>query len=67
MPVFNFEGQGAPTINSGFKYYWAVSIPLRICVLVFWGLAMMLPWHRWVSTFRGKPKGEDGLELQHVL
>jgi hypothetical protein len=66
MPVIDWEGQGAPTTNKGFKYYWAVAIPLTICVLAAWSLAMVLPWRKWISNLRGNSKDEEALELHHI-
>lgn len=43
MPTFNWDGDGVPTINSGFKYYWAITIPVTLLVLFIWILARMLP------------------------
>lgn len=49
MPVFNWDGNGAPAIKPGFKYYWAVAIPLTILVLGIWALSMLLPWKEWFA------------------
>jgi hypothetical protein len=43
MPTFNWDEDGVPTINSGFKYYWAITIPVTLLVLFIWILARMLP------------------------
>jgi hypothetical protein len=43
MPTFNWDDDGVPTINSGFKYYWAITIPVTLLVLFIWILARMLP------------------------
>jgi hypothetical protein len=53
MPVFNWDGDGAPVIKSGFKYYWAVTIPLTILVLTAWALGMALPWKKWLAKSLG--------------
>ena len=45
--MFEWDGDGAPAIKSGFKYYWAVTIPLTILVLTLWALGMFLPWKEW--------------------
>ncbi len=42
--MFNWDGDGAPVIKSGFKYYWAVTIPVTLLVLTIWALAMFVPW-----------------------
>jgi hypothetical protein len=47
MPVYNWDVNGAPMVKPGFKYYWAVTIPLTILVLMLWALAM---------TIRREPK-----------
>ena len=49
MPVFNWDGNGAPVLKPGFKYYWAVTIPVTVVVLTLWALAMALPWKRWTA------------------
>jgi hypothetical protein len=49
MPTFNWDGDGVPTINSGFRYYWAVTIPVTILVLLIWTLARLLPGKSWVE------------------
>jgi hypothetical protein len=46
MPVFNWDGNGAPIIGPGFKYYWAITIPSTILVLTTWAMGMFLPWKR---------------------
>ncbi|PMD50749.1 uncharacterized protein K444DRAFT_547773 [Hyaloscypha bicolor E] len=43
MPTFNWDDDGVPTINSGFKYYWSITIPVTLLVLFIWILARMLP------------------------
>lgn len=43
MPVFNWDGGGAPFVKEGFKYYWAVVIPLTFLVLAEWAFAMLSP------------------------
>jgi hypothetical protein len=54
MPVFNWDGDGAPFVKEGFKYYWAVVIPLTFLVLVLWAFAMLLPWRAWLSEVRSR-------------
>jgi hypothetical protein len=56
MPVFNWNGDGAPFVKDGFKYYLAVAIPLTFLVLTLWALAMLLPWRAWLLEFR--PRSE---------
>jgi hypothetical protein len=53
MPVFNWDGNGAPAIKPGFKYYWAVAVPLTILVLGVWALGMLLPWKEWCAKKKG--------------
>lgn len=48
MPVFDWDSNGKPSVKPAFKYYWAVTAPLTLSVFLSWGLAMMLPWHRWI-------------------
>jgi hypothetical protein len=45
MFVFNWDGDGAPVMKVGFKYYWAVAVPLTFVVLVLWTLVTRSPSH----------------------
>jgi hypothetical protein len=36
MPVFDWDDYGAPVVRAGFEYYWAVTIPLTLVVLLSW-------------------------------
>lgn len=56
MPVFNWDGDGAPVIKPGFRYYWAVTIPLTILVLTIWAMGMFLPWKKWFAKKAGDSK-----------
>ncbi|PMD28482.1 hypothetical protein NA56DRAFT_15504 [Hyaloscypha hepaticicola] len=56
MPVFNWDGDAMPVIKRGFGYYWAVTVPLTILVLISWGMAMLLPWRVWISRFNGRSR-----------
>lgn len=49
MLVFNWDGNGMPAIKPGFKYYWLVTGPLTVVVLMSWGVAMLLPWRIWAT------------------
>ena len=51
MPVFNWDGSGAPFIKEGFKYYLAVVIPLTFLVLAVWAFAVLLPWRAWLPKY----------------
>jgi hypothetical protein len=59
MPVYDWDGNGVPIVKSGFKYYWAVTIPLTAVVLLSWGLAMLLPWRAWVARISKAEKREE--------
>jgi hypothetical protein len=48
MPFFNWDSDGSPVVKAGFKYYWAVAIPLTVLVLVVWAAAVVLPWRKWL-------------------
>ena len=63
MPAFNWDGNGPPLIKTGFKYYWAVTAPLTVFVLVSWALAMLLPWRSWVAKIQGKENAGQDVEL----
>ncbi|KAG9228050.1 hypothetical protein BJ875DRAFT_529145 [Amylocarpus encephaloides] len=49
MPVIDWSQGPHPTVKLGFKYYWAIAIPVTLLVLVLWGLAVWLPWNLWLS------------------
>jgi hypothetical protein len=54
IPVFNWDSSsGFPLVESGFKVYWAVTLPLTLFVFVFWALAMLLPWGKWFAFLSG--------------
>jgi hypothetical protein len=55
MPFFNWDGGDLPVLKDGFKYYWAVAIPLTLLVLCVWVGSMLLPWRRCM----GKKQGLD--------
>jgi Mg2+ and Co2+ transporter CorA len=59
MPVFNWDGN-SPIIKPAFKYYWAVTGPLTLFVLLSWALAMLLPWKLWLSMVNGGRKNSNG-------
>lgn len=65
MPVFSWDGNEVPAVNAGFGYYWAVAVPLTVLVLVFWGVAMLFPWRKWLSRFRRRPRMHE-MELTDV-
>lgn len=57
MPFFNWDNKDIPVIKDGFKYYWAIAIPLTGLVLLIWALAMSVSWRGWIARLR--PKVED--------
>jgi ABC-type microcin C transport system permease subunit YejB len=59
MPLFNWDGGDIPVIKKGFKYYWAIAIPLTVLVLLIWAAAMLLPWTRWIAGIRRQMKKDD--------
>jgi hypothetical protein len=65
MPVFNWGDGEGPAIKDGFKYYWAIAIPVTFAVLVIWGLSVVLPWNVWIS--RWNQKNESGTEELYDL
>jgi Mg2+ and Co2+ transporter CorA len=58
MPVFDWDNN-TPAVKTGFKYYWAVTIPLTLFVILSWGLAMLLPLKSWLSMVKGGRKYPD--------
>jgi len=59
MPLFNWDGGDLPVIKNGFKYYWAIAIPLTVLVLLIWAAAMLLPWKRWIPGIRRRNERGD--------
>ncbi|TGO70473.1 hypothetical protein BELL_0721g00050 [Botrytis elliptica] len=45
MPVFTWTPDGSMIIQKGFGYYWAVTVPLTLIILVAWAVSMVIP-HR---------------------
>jgi hypothetical protein len=67
MPVINWDAGDAPVINKGFKYYWIVTLPLTLLILVFWGSAMLLQWRDSKSRLhRSSRTREFGMELMET-
>lgn len=54
MPVFEWDGSGSPVFRSGFKRYWAITVPLTVTVFLLWGAATILPWRSWLFERYGK-------------
>jgi hypothetical protein len=66
--MFSWGDNGLPVANAGFKYYWAITIPLTFLVLIMWAIAMLLPWEKWLSKWRRRSDAlglEVGL-LEHI-
>jgi hypothetical protein len=63
MPVFEWDANGAPVMKNGFRYYWAVTIPLTLLVLASWALTMLLPWKKWLAK-TGISKPSDGRDIE---
>jgi len=63
MPVFEWDVNGAPVMKNGFRYYWAVTMPLTLLVLACWALAVLLPWRRWLAKI-GLSKASDGQDIE---
>ena len=57
MPVFNWDDNGVPAVKTGFRYYWAVAVPLTILVLASWAMGMLVPWKAWISKIQGNSNG----------
>jgi ABC-type microcin C transport system permease subunit YejB len=67
MPVFNWDADGTPVVRRGFKYYWAITLPLTILVLATWAVATLLPWKEWIVKKPGSPKAfENDIELMRI-
>jgi hypothetical protein len=51
MPVFNWDGNGAPILKPGFGFYMAVTLTLTCIVLLIWILAtkFRLGERRWLE------------------
>ncbi len=59
MPLFDWDGGDVPVIKSGFKFYWAIAIPLTLLVLLVWAAGMLVPWRRLVGRSNGR-RGRKG-------
>jgi hypothetical protein len=59
MPFFNWDGGDLPIVKDGFKYYWAIAIPLTLLVLLIWAASMLLPWRRWLSEIKCRYEKDD--------
>jgi Mg2+ and Co2+ transporter CorA len=60
MPLFNWDAsEGEAVVKSGFRWYWAIAVPLTVLVLGVWVLAMLLPWRIWIKSLRREEKGGD--------
>jgi hypothetical protein len=67
MPVSNWNGDGAPFVKDGFKYYLAVAVPLTFLLLTLWALAMLLLWMAWLLEFRPRSaQPEPGVGLSRI-
>jgi hypothetical protein len=62
MPLFDWDGVDVPVIKSGFKFYWAIAIPLTLLVLLVWAAGMMVPWRRLVGRSNGSMDRKDEVE-----
>ena len=60
MPFFNWDGGDVPVIKNGFRYYWAIAIPLTVLVLLVWVMGVLVPWRRLVQ--RSGSKRRDDFE-----
>lgn len=60
MPLFNWNDDGKPVVKDGFRYYWAIAIPLTVLVLGMWAGALLLPWRGWLSKRRVKGRDRAG-------
>jgi hypothetical protein len=64
MPVFDWDGRGAPVPKTAFKYYLAITATLTVGVLIIWALAVSLPWGLWLAKrWRRASRSEEGVEL----
>lgn len=64
MPVFNWQDPRDPIVKQGFIYYCAIGVPLTVFVLVIWGLAVWLPWERFLGRKRRTAlRAESMLEI----
>jgi hypothetical protein len=67
MPVFNWDNDGTPVVNAGFGYYWAVTIPLTLVVLLSWAFVMLAPWRRWLLKLKRQTKAPiEDVELTGI-
>ncbi|KUJ07168.1 uncharacterized protein LY89DRAFT_691967 [Mollisia scopiformis] len=58
MPVFDWDADGAPVMKPASRYYWAITVPLTVTILLTWCLMILLPWNKWIDGLKGKGEGE---------
>jgi hypothetical protein len=59
MPLFNWDNDELPITKEGFKYYWAIAIPLTALVMLVWALAMFVPWKELVVKLQVPEMARD--------
>lgn len=52
MPVFDWDATGTAIVKPGFKYFWAVSVPLTALVLLSWAIVTLFPWQSGIANIR---------------
>lgn len=52
MPVFDWDANGVPVMKPAFRYYWAITAPLTVTILLIWSLMTLLPWSKWIAGLR---------------
>ncbi|CZR67161.1 uncharacterized protein PAC_17060 [Phialocephala subalpina] len=50
MPVFDWEEDGTPIMKPAFRYYWAVTLPLTLGILLAWSVTMVFPG-KWAARW----------------
>ena len=62
MPMFDWDANGAPVTKPAFRYYWAITLPLTVTVLLTWSLMILLPWKRWIARWKNGKGVNDAEE-----
>ncbi|KAE9375843.1 hypothetical protein N431DRAFT_207919 [Stipitochalara longipes BDJ] len=50
--MVSWDASGRPVANDGFKYFWAVAIPVTFLVVLMWAVATSFPWEKWLTTWQ---------------
>jgi hypothetical protein len=58
MPLVDWS-QNTPVVNPGFRYYWAVAIPLTLVVLLLWTVLTHKHYWKHIPRVWNRAKSTD--------